>query len=156
MRIRNRLAEQAYDAVASTIAAIKTFTAAPVFNALPTGTAVSATNTASTLAARDSGGSLTASNFFQATQSIVSAAGTTVLDGSKSFILVTGTTTHTITLPTTFIFLGQRLKIINKSTGAVTVNASGGTLVKTLAAATSTEVSACKNTPTLNTDWDAT
>jgi hypothetical protein len=157
MRYTERIFQIAYDRVASTITAVKTFTAAPVFNALPTGTAVVGNAaTASTLVARDSGGGITATNFYSSFQSVSSApSNTLVLDGTKHTSVVGGTIT-TVTLPSSFFFGGYTLKVVNVSSGALTINASGGTLVKSLAAGASTTLTALQNTPTTNAHWNAT
>lgn len=57
-------------------------------------------------------------------QSIVSAAGTTVLTATDHFVCVTGTTTQTLTLPAASN--GRWLLLKSRSTGTVTVNRSGG------------------------------
>jgi len=56
-------------------------------------------------------------------QSIVSAAGTTTLDLTTHAVVVTGSTTQTLTLPA--CRTGRKIKVINRSTGTVTVNRSG-------------------------------
>lgn len=64
-----------------------------------------------------------------------SAAGTFVMDLYSSEIQrISGTTTHTYTLPvvTTLPALGKPFYFINDSTGTVTVNSSGGNLVATI------------------------
>lgn len=48
---------------ADTITGVKTFSTAPVLNALPTGTAVSNASTASTLVARDANGNISMNNW---------------------------------------------------------------------------------------------
>jgi hypothetical protein len=65
------------------------------------------------------------------------AAGTTVLTNlSKKFQVFTGSTTQTVTLPvvSTLPVLGFGFWIVNESSGIVTVNSSGGNLVKSMAA----------------------
>lgn len=57
------------------------------------------------------------------TRVIVSSAGTTALDGTDHFVCVTGSTTHTLTLPTAAT--GRVLFIKNRSSGAITVNRAG-------------------------------
>lgn len=59
---------------ADTITGVKTYSTAPVFNALPTGTAVSNTSTASTLAARDANGNLSMNNWVNGFASTATAA----------------------------------------------------------------------------------
>lgn len=56
-------------------------------------------------------------------RSVVSAAGTTVLDGTDHLVVVTGSTTQTITLPAAS--LGHMLWLKNRSSGTVTVNRAG-------------------------------
>lgn len=57
------------------------------------------------------------------TLSVVSAAGTTTLDATDHAFFLTGTTTHTVTLPAAAT--GRQLFIKNRSTGALTVNRAG-------------------------------
>jgi len=82
------------------------------------------------------------------------AAGTTTLTTTSNQIQVfTGSTTQTVTLPTTSVVAGQQWTVINTSSGAVTVNSSGGNLVKTVAAGTKSDVTALVNTPTTAAHW---
>ena len=62
----------------------------------------------------------------------VTSAGTLTLTASSTYHHdFTGTTTHTVVLPdVTTLFVGYSYFIDNDSTGAVTVNSSGGNLVK--------------------------
>lgn len=67
---------------------------------------------------------------------IATAAGTTVLTAASTQIQVfTGSTTQTVTLPvTSTLTTGFGFWIINDSSGAVTVNSSGGNAVQVIAA----------------------
>jgi hypothetical protein len=58
-----------------------------------------------------------------ATQNITASAGTTVLGIAVDAAIVTGSTTHTLTLPAAAT--GRRLFLKNRSTGTVTVNRAG-------------------------------
>jgi hypothetical protein len=157
MRAKERIAQRAYDIAASTVNAVKTFAVAPAFNALPTGTAVSSGISPSTLAARDSGSNISAANFLSSQQAITTNGTNHVLDGTKAVIIIGGTTAgDSFQLPTTFIFVPQTVKLINKSTQPVAINASNGSLVKTLAAGASTICTCVQNTPTTPAHWDAT
>ena len=73
-----------------------------------------------------------------------SAAGTTTLTrASETKQIITGATTQTVVMPdatTMSTELGRRFYIINKSSGNVTVNASGGGLLVTLAGGTQAEI----------------
>lgn len=66
---------------------------------------------------------------------IVSAGGSTTLDNTSArFILVTGTMSQTIVLPsTTSLVVGTRFVIVNRSTGVVTVSGSDLTVLVSLA-----------------------
>jgi hypothetical protein len=78
---------------------------------------------ADTLAANVFNGAMTTANQFTiAVQSIVSAAGTTVLT-TAHFVVVTGSTTQSLTLPAATT--GRWLLIKNRSSGLVTVDRAG-------------------------------
>lgn len=73
---------------------------------------------------------------------ITSAAGTTTLTkDSQTKQIVTGSTTQTIELPNaTTMPLGRRFFVINKSSGTVTINASGGGLLGTVTGGSQVEI----------------
>lgn len=80
-----------------------------------------------------------ANNISPGLLSTATAAGTTTLTvASKGIQVFTGSTTQTIVLPvvTTLPQLGVGFVIQNDSSGALTVNSSGGNLVQTMAAGT--------------------
>jgi hypothetical protein len=140
-----------------TITGAKTFSTAPVFNALPTGTAVASAATVSTIATRDSNGNLSAVNHLNGFRTQTAAAGTTTLVvGDAQIQEFTGSTTQTITLPvTSTLATGQTYRIVNKSSGALTVNSSGGNLVQTVAASPSSVDCICVLTSgTTAASWD--
>jgi hypothetical protein len=115
-----------------------------------------ATATASAAAQRDANANLLANAVLVNGASTVSVAGTTaLLVGSAKKQVITGTSTQTFTLPTTSVAAYQDWDFINLSTGTVTINSSGGNLVKTLAAGTSTVVTALQATPTTAAHWYA-
>lgn len=99
----------------------------PAFTGLPTGTGVAAAATASTLSARDASANLTANNFASGYTTTATAAGTTTLTvASTELQFFTGATTQTVVLPvTSTLALGFRFKVVNNSTGVVTVQSSG-------------------------------
>lgn len=110
-----------------------------------------------TMAQRDTFGNLKALCFIPNGTTTATAAGTTVMNSSSTGIQIwTGATTQTITLPTTNIAIWQQYQFMNRSSGALTINSSAGTLVKTLAAGASSVVTALQATPTAGTHWDAT
>ena len=111
----------------------------------------------STLAVRDGNANLRADAFIPGLTTTVTAASTTALTVSSTEIQVlTGATTQIITLPTTSVVEGMRITLLNPSSGAITINASGGALVKTLAAGASTEITCLLATPTTAAHWYAT
>lgn len=122
-----------------TITGVKTFSTAPVFNALPTGTAITSAATASTIVTRDSSANIAFNNWTGGYATTATAAGTTVLTVTSSYDqFFTGSTTQTVTLPvTSTLTLGHEFRIVNNSTGAVTVQSSGANTVLVLAAGTS-------------------
>jgi hypothetical protein len=85
------------------------------------------------------------------------AAGTTVLTAaSTSTQFFTGTTTQTITLPVaSTMVLGEVYQIHNNSTGALTVNSSGGNLVITIPAGNTYLVTCILTSGTTAASWDA-
>jgi hypothetical protein len=89
--------------------------------------------------------------------STVTAAGTTALTNtSTSYQLFTGTTTQTVTLPvTSTLERGWVFRIINNSTGVVTVNSSGANLVASLPAGVTAFCTCIGTTLTTAADWEA-
>lgn len=83
------------------------------------------------------------------------AAGTTTLTvSSNNQQVFTGTTTQTVVLPVvSTLTLGMRYKIMNQSTGAITVNSSGGNLVVTVAAGTNSTITCVSLTGTTAASW---
>lgn len=87
---------------------------------------------------------------------VVTSAGTDTLNyNSQPNRFYTGTTTHTITLPSTSVVAGQTFTITNLSTGTLTVNASGGSNVIYVSSKTSVSLTTTSNAPTLSTQWNA-
>ena len=94
--------------------------------------------------------------------STATAAGTTTLSvDSREVQVFTGSTTQTCVLPTTAtigglshpVGVGRRWTIINESTGAVTVNASGGATVAVLGTGGSAVFTALQAAPTTAAHW---
>lgn len=87
----------------------------------------------------DDNGNIIGVNLAPGLVSIATAAGTTTLTvASKGTQVFTGTTTQTVALPvvSTLPQIGFQFFIINDSSGAVTVNSSGGNAVQVMAAST--------------------
>jgi len=85
------------------------------------------------------------------------AAGTTTLDNTSSFYqLFTGATTQTVVLPvTSTLQTGWSFRINNSSTGALTVNSSGGNLVVTVVAGATVMCTCIDTTVTTAAGWRA-
>lgn len=85
------------------------------------------------------------------------AAGTTTLTvSSERNQYFTGATTQTVVLPvaSTMRALGDAFRIVNNSSGAVTVNSSGGNLVATLVANTQATITCVLLSGTAAASWD--
>ena len=120
----------------------------------PSGGGGSSTPTANTVAEWDGNVNFSANNFFDTYTSTATAAGTTALTITSDAVQVfTGTTTQTVTLPTTSVPEGGAWLIINQSTGAVTVNGSSSGTACVLAAGTSAVFTASQAAPTTGAEW---
>lgn len=116
-----------------------------------------ATPTASTIPRWDANVNLSANSFLPGFATTATAAGTTtLLVGSKMIQEFTGATTQTVTLPvTSTLVVGQGFQIINNSSGAVTVNSSGGNLIQVLAANTELYLTCILASGTTATSWQS-
>lgn len=104
--------------------------------ATATAVAMTAAATASTVAYRDSNANLKVNNYARGIATTATAAGTTTLTvASAQFQQFTGATTQTVVLPdATTLVTGQSYIIGNRSSGVVTVNMNGGSLLTTVSA----------------------
>jgi hypothetical protein len=118
--------------------------------------AYSTSPTASTLAEWDGSKNLSANAFIPGMQTVASAGATTTLTvTSPQTTQITGSTTQTVVLPSgTTLANGQQYLITNRSTGVVTVNENGGTLLQTMAAGSQVLCTLINNSTTAGT-WDA-
>lgn len=112
--------------------------------ATPTAVPMVSTNTASAVVIRDGNANFATNNVARALATTATAAGTTTLTVASAHTQqFTGATTQTVVLPdATTLAVGHSFFITNRSTGTVTVNANGGGLIKTLAAASQLLVTA--------------
>lgn len=112
--------------------------------------------TASKTILRDTNANASANNFLQGFTTTATAAGTTTLVvGSTAIQEFTGTSTQTIVLPVvSTLVAGTRFMIINKSTGNLTINSSGGNLVQTLAPNCTSTITCVLITGTTAASWD--
>lgn len=102
--------------------------------ATPTALGLTSAATASTAVVRDSSANARFNSIIENFQTIASAAGTTTLTvASPRVTQITGATTQTIVMPdATTLVVGQAFTITNRSSGTVTVNMNGGTLLQTM------------------------
>lgn len=110
--------------------------------------------TAATVAVRDWYGNLLADNFIASKTATATAAGTTTLTIDSSQVQeFTGSTTQTVKLPTTSVIAGQEYRIINNSSGVVTVQSSGANTIDTVAGGSAKIFLAQVDTPTTAAHW---
>jgi hypothetical protein len=104
---------------------------------------------------RDANANAAINNLLEGFATTVTAAGTTVLTvASAGQQFFTGTTTQTVQLPvTSTLTLGQSWFFQNGSTGAITVNSSGGNAVKIIGPGTSAIVTCVSLTGTTAASW---
>jgi hypothetical protein len=127
----------------------------PVINGQSTGTGVAATSTGSTLALRDGNAHLFAKSLIPTfVSTVASATAVTLTISSASLLEFTGTSTQTVVLPTTGVTAGHNYRIINNSTGALTVQSSALAAVgAALTTGTSAQFIALVATPTTAAHW---
>ena len=96
-------------------------------------------------------------NATKAYTTTATAAGTTTLTVTSTQLqFFTGSTTQTVVLPVvSTLVTGQRYEIHNNSSGAITVNSSGGNLVATVPAGVTTICTCILITGTTAASWDA-
>jgi hypothetical protein len=110
---------------------------------------------ASLLKQSDANANISANNFPAGFTDVTSAAGTTTLTvGSTQSYRIKGSTTQTVVLPSTSVIgvTGFPFYIYNTSTGAVTVQANGGTTLIVMAASSAASFITV-GTTNLSTDW---
>lgn len=103
---------------------------------------------------RDGNGNVYADNFIATKTPTTTSAGTlTLAIDSAQVQELTGSTTHTVKLPTTSITAGMEYRIINNSSGTVTVQSSGANTIDTVAAGFTKLFMAQVDTPTTAANW---
>lgn len=116
-----------------------------------------ATPTASTIPRWDANINMSAVGFIPGFATTATSAGTTTLVvGSKQIQEFTGATTQTVVMPvTSTLVVGKGFQIINNSSGALTVNSSGGNLIQTMAAGTSLYLTCVLASGTTAASWES-
>lgn len=103
---------------------------------------------------RDGSANIVADNFISSKTATATSAGTlTMTVNSTREQEFTGSTTHTVKLPTTSIIAGTPYDIINNSSGTVTVQSSGANTITTVAAGAMATFKAKQDAPTTAAHW---
>lgn len=120
-------------------------------------TSLPSTAVASSYSAWDSNSNLSANNFLGGFATTVSAAGTTILTVASAYNQeVTGSTTQTLQMPvTSTLVTGFSFKIMNNSSGNVTLTSSGGNTILVMAANTTALVTCVLASGTTAASWNA-
>jgi hypothetical protein len=124
----------------------------------PTWTAFTSNATASTVMSRDANGNTRIGNLIEGYTTTATAAGTTTLSVSSTFLqFFTGTTTQTVRLPvTTTLVNGQQYQIVNTSTGTLTIQTGGAAAITTVLANTSVLFTCINNASDVAASWNFT
>lgn len=88
------------------------------------------------------------------TTTLTSATITTLTVASTPIQVFTGTTTHTVRLPSTGVVAGRQFTVINNSTGLLTMQTSTAAQIHVLASGTESILTALINTPTTALHWE--
>ena len=105
-------------------------------------------------ALRDNNANLASNAFIARKQPTATSAGTITMGITSAQVQeLTGTTTHTVKLPSSNVIAGMRYTIINNSTGDVTVQSSGANTISTLTTGTMKDFVAQIDTPTTAAHW---
>lgn len=119
-------------------------------------TAVTITPTATSFAGWDTNSNLSANNVLSAYTTTATAASSTALTIASTYLQYwTGSTTQTVTLPHLTTPLGASFYFVNNSTGAVTVEASGGQSVQVMASGSSCLFTCISANGTTAASWNA-
>lgn len=113
--------------------------------------------TAAQFAGWDSNLNLSANNFLEGYATTPTAASTTTLTVASAYQqFFTGITTQTVVMPvTSTLALGQTWLLVNNSTGAITVQSSGGNIIVTMAANTQTIITCILTSGTTAASWSS-
>ncbi len=119
-------------------------------------TSVTTTPTGSAFAGWDANANMSANNFLNGYTTTATAAGTTTLTVSSTYDqYFTGATTQICKLPVaSTLALGCKFRIVNNSTGLVTVNSSGSNAVQVMAAGSIAIVSCILTSGTTAASWE--
>ncbi len=151
----------AIDSTVATLTGSQTLTnktlTSPVLNGTVSGTAASSAATANLLVLRDSNANTSVNNVLLGYTTTATAAGTTALTvASTHQQFFTGSTTQIVTLPdVTTLTLGHQYRIVNNSSGAVTVQSSGANTIQVMAGSSLLFVTCIATTGTGTASWSS-
>jgi hypothetical protein len=130
----------------------------PIANGGTAVTSVTTAPTASSFAGWDANSNLSFNSGLRGYATTATAAGTTTLVvGSKQVQYFTGSTTQTVVLPVvSTLVLGQMFRIVNNSSGAVTVQSSGANTIIAMNGLSWAEFTVIAITGTGVASWDYT
>lgn len=119
-------------------------------------TSATTTPTASAFSAWDSNKNFTANNLIRSYTTTATAAGTTALTVSSTGTqYFTGSTTQTVTMPAVSgLVAGMQYRIVNLSTGVVTVQSSGANAIQAMASDTQLILTVISTSGTTAASWD--
>ena len=119
-------------------------------------TSVTTAPAATSWAGWDANKNFSGNNFISGYATTATAAGTTILDVmSAGLQYFTGITTQTVQMPvTSTLVLGQQWRIVNLSTGNVTVTSSGGNTIQVMASGSKTLLTVISTSGTTAASWD--
>lgn len=113
-----------------------------------------------TTVVRDTNTNAFAGGFYAPPNTVTTSGGTLTMTLATGQVQVfTGSTTHTVKLPTTSVAVGNEITIVNQSSGAITVQSSSGAAIgSAIPGGTNIAVKymALVNSPTAATDWQKT
>lgn len=131
-------------------------TALPIANGGTAVTSVTTAPTATAFAGWDANKNLSANNHIQGYTAVTTAGATTTLTVGSTFIYYfTGSTTQTVTMPVVATLVaGMQWYFVNISSGAVTVQSSGGNTIVVMASQTAALFTVVGIVATDNTSWN--
>jgi hypothetical protein len=116
---------------------------------------ITSTPTAAAIALWDADKNLFANNHIDGFSTIVTANTTTTLtDASTKTQCFTGSTDHTLVMPSTGVVAGQQYMLINNSTGTINTLASNNGVIHVLGPSVECLFTALVDTPTLPAHWE--
>lgn len=116
---------------------------------------ITSTPTAAAIALWDASKNLSANSHIDGFTTVVTSNGTTTLTAASTKTQqFTGSTDHTLVLPSTDVVAGQQYMLINNSTGSINTLASNNGVIHVLGPSVECLFTALVDTPTLPAHWE--